>query len=280
MKISDKLYTAITKDMSTSNIFDLHEYKNAQKNIRDMKDSFDSINTSDEYHVIHKSYLTTLNTVTFLAEEFSALPLFDEYADLLEDAMDEFMPGSHLSPISNSYFTCWASFDLIFGKQKETIGSCLLDIGLKIDMDSYTLEIIKLLQDSLMSICVCEGKDEKYTYLKELCTNNIYKCIVASQHSGNEGEIWYSRILPCPFNFSDEHLVFTTPYIILDTSPNMWNKFIERNIFKIDSTDRVSSYQDFMKYGLSKTYWHEYIIKSHFRSNYTATYLQGMPKIQ
>lgn len=58
----------------------------------------------------------------------SELPEFDPYCEIVGPAEEEYMPNAppH-SPLTRSYFTTWAFFDVRFGPDGETIGTCLLD---------------------------------------------------------------------------------------------------------------------------------------------------------
>ena len=54
--------------------------------------------------------------------------------------------------VDKSFFSTWALFDLPFGKERETIGTCLLDVAELLEMDPFMIETIRQFQDSRMGI--------------------------------------------------------------------------------------------------------------------------------
>ena len=83
-----------------------------------------------DYHPTHAVYLAAQNLVSYLDEEMSTLREMWEYNAVVGQAEDEYLPnGPPFSPLTGAYFTTWAFFDASFGRDRETIGTCLLDIG-------------------------------------------------------------------------------------------------------------------------------------------------------
>jgi hypothetical protein len=79
---------------------------------------------------LHAVYVAVQNVTSVFAERVSAFPEFKPYYRLAAQAEDEYLPsGPPMSPLTRSYFTTWAFFDLRFGPDHETIGTCLLDVG-------------------------------------------------------------------------------------------------------------------------------------------------------
>jgi len=104
--------------------------------------------------------------------------------------------GPPASPLTKSYFTSWAFFDVQFGKDKETIGTCLQDIGPDLDIPFDYLEIIRLMQESRMGIHEHKGSNGTYVYLAELFSNKENKCLVPAGHMGEENQLWYVTKVP------------------------------------------------------------------------------------
>jgi hypothetical protein len=77
----------------------------------------------------------------------------DELSRKYQKSEDTWMPGyPHMSPVTKSFFTFWVFFDLRFGIDKETIGTCILYLNDILQIDEGTIELIKNLQSSKMGI--------------------------------------------------------------------------------------------------------------------------------
>src|SRR5580692_11279514 len=98
---------------------------------------------------LHAAYIAAQNFSSFFAEAVSQFPEFDPYCQIVGPAEEEYMPGGPpMSPLTRSYFTTWAFFDVRFGPDEETIGTCLLDLADLLDMDPFMAETIRRFQDS------------------------------------------------------------------------------------------------------------------------------------
>ena len=90
---------------------------------------------------LHAPYIAAQNFSSFFAEAVSQFPEFDPYCNIVGPAQDEYMPSSPpMSPLTMSYFTTWAFFDVRFGPNGETIGTCLLDVAELLEMDPFMAE--------------------------------------------------------------------------------------------------------------------------------------------
>src|ERR1035441_4358626 len=101
---------------------------------------------------LHAAFVAAQNFTSFFAEAVSQFSEFDPYCEIVGPAQDEYMPGGPpMSPLTMSYFTTWAFFDVRFGPDQETIGSCLLDLADLLGMDPFMAETIRRFQDSRRS---------------------------------------------------------------------------------------------------------------------------------
>ena len=90
---------------------------------------------------LHTVYLAVQHAASIFAERVSVLDEFEPYYEIVVKLEDEYMPsGPPMSPLTRSYFTTWAFFDVRFGPDRETIGTCLLAVADLLEMDpvSYT----------------------------------------------------------------------------------------------------------------------------------------------
>ncbi len=60
-----------------------------------------------------------------------------------------------MSPLTVSYFTMWAMFDVRFWSSRETMGSCILRIAPEFDGPSWLTETVGLMQRSRMGFVRC-----------------------------------------------------------------------------------------------------------------------------
>src|SRR5213082_584436 len=90
---------------------------------------------------LHAAYVAAQNFTSFFAESVSPFPEFDSYCRIVGPAEQEYLPaGPPMSPLTRSYFTSWAFFDVRFGPDGETMGTCLLDVADLLEMDAFMAE--------------------------------------------------------------------------------------------------------------------------------------------
>src|SRR6058998_251576 len=64
---------------------------------------------------VHAVYAFVQNITSFFAEGVSQLPETKKYAKIVIKAEDEYLPsGPPMSPLTTSFFTTWALYDLRF----------------------------------------------------------------------------------------------------------------------------------------------------------------------
>src|SRR6202790_1171322 len=62
---------------------------------------------------LHGAYVAAQNFTSFFAEAVSQVPEFDPSSRIVGPAEEEYMPdGPPMSPLTMSYFTTWAFFDV------------------------------------------------------------------------------------------------------------------------------------------------------------------------
>ncbi len=113
------------------------------------------------FHPAHAAYVYAQNQVSVMSEQLTALDEMAPLADIVSKAEDLHMPsGSPMSPLTTSYFTCWAFFDACVGPTNETIGTTVLEVGAALDMPTELLHLIRLMQEST-GLYVHEGTEGK-----------------------------------------------------------------------------------------------------------------------
>jgi hypothetical protein len=108
-----------------------------------------------------------------------------------------------MSPLTTSYFTCWAFFDACAGLANETI-STILEVGTAFAVHQEVLRVMRLMQDSRMGFYIHRGREGNVSVLEDLVTAAVYRVIVPAGYKGQKGENWYVRLLPPPFPAAKE----------------------------------------------------------------------------
>src|SRR5205085_1332797 len=97
---------------------------------------------------IHAVYAFVQNITSFFAEGVSRLPEMRKYVKYAGAAEEEYMPsGPPMSPLTASFFTTWAFYDLRFDGP-DTIASCQIDANDLICMNPDQLDALKKLAAS------------------------------------------------------------------------------------------------------------------------------------
>ncbi len=78
----------------------------------------------------HAAYVYTQNQVSVMSEQLTALKEMAPFVEIISKAEDLYAPSAPpMSPLTTSYFTCWAFFDACAGPADETIGTTILEVG-------------------------------------------------------------------------------------------------------------------------------------------------------
>ena len=240
---------------------------------------------------LHAIYTDTQHRISEFIEQFSILPESEVLNLRHLQAEDIYLPsGPPMSPLTPSYFFCWTACDMNVGIKRETYTTIMIEICKTIGADPSFIKLVSGMQGSRMGLYVHQKQDGKFVYLKELYTNQLIKARCTSQYYGTPGEIWLVRLLSDPFGYVDYSITFTTPYVIIKGSSeaktfnlhsfyteDLWLEFIERNLASIKVKDPRIAYDHFMKYGLSKHYWPEYIFQAYVNHQENVIWLTGFP---
>lgn len=96
--------------------------------------------------------------VSLMSEQLTALREMAPLANIVSKAEDLYMPGGPpMSPLTRSYFACWALFDACAGAANETIGTTILEIGTAFGMNTELLRLIRVMQESRMGLYIHGG---------------------------------------------------------------------------------------------------------------------------
>ena len=225
-------------------------------------------------------YLSAQGVVAWFTQSVAVLPELKPYFDILTAAEDNYLPGGPpMSPLTRSFFTAWASFDLRFGADQETIGTCLLDVSRSLDLDGTLVEAARHLQQSRMGIYEHCGTTDCKVQFRELMTGKELTCLCTSGYHGKTGELWYVRLCPPIFDLVDYHVTVTTPYILRATKTD-WADYLKRTMLGLGAGGEPQRLYELLKYGLSTDYWNEFVFQAYHYCRYDAIVLAGIPDVK
>ena len=232
----------------------------------------------------HAIYALAETIASLMAESISGMREARGFVRIVGGAEDEYLPaGPPMSPLTVSYFTMWALFDVRFGSSRETMGSCILRIAPEFDCPSWLIDTVGSMQRSRMGFYVHCGSEGDGILLREVGARKIVSCTVPAGYAGSEGEIWFVRVLPPPHALCRRHIVFNTPYVIRDWPEGAYVDYLERELARMKAK-RAPRTKDphghLMKYGLDPNHWNEFIFASYKGHRSEAIFLTGIPDIR
>lgn len=271
--IATRLVKELRK-LKGARVVDLGAFREGTKNAAELQKSVATRDDLADFHPAHALYVHVQNQVSVLAEQLTALPATAKLADRIEAAQDEYMPGGPpMSPLTTSYFTCWAFFDAAVGPLNETLGTCVMAVGEPLGMSLDFLRLVQAMQSSAMSVYQHEGFDaDGTTLLRDLVTGTRASCIVPSGWRGTRGELLLGRVLPPPPGASPVSVVFTTPYVLRGATERDWLAYFERTLgaAREDANKCTSA----LKFAI---HWSEFIFAGYAGHVHEAIFLEGLP---
>ena len=231
------------------------------------------------FHPAHAAYVYAQNQVSVMSEQLTALREMAPFVDIVSKAEYLYLPsGPPMSPLTTSYFTCWAFFDACAGPANETIGTTILELGAAFGMQPKLSRLIQSMQDSRMGLYIQRGTEGGLVVLEDIVTGDICRAVSPAGYRGRKGELWYVRVLPPPLPGGSEHVVFTTPYILLQPEARAWLAYFDRT-FAHNQEARVENYELHMKYGPTRAYWNDFVFEAYVSHRQEAIFLAGLPDV-
>jgi len=231
-------------------------------------------------HPAHAIYVYAQNQVSVMSEQLTVLKQMEQFVRLVSKAEDEYMPsGPPISPLTASFFTCWAFFDACVGQAEETIGTTIRVVGAAFGMHDELVRVIGLMQESRMGVYIHEGAEKNAVVLRELVTDKLCRATIASGYHGRKGELWYVRVFPPPLPGLTEHVVFTTPYILLHPGEREWQAYFRRILPDAPLHDRIARYERHMKFGPTRDYWTDFVFDAYVNHCTDVIFLAGLPDV-
>lgn len=261
-------------------VVDIREFAKMKKETDRLFDSLATAEHLKDLEPVHAAYVLMLNRISLLIEILSQLPALAPLVKIVSEAEETYLPdGPPMSPLTHSYFGMWSYFDAAIGPHRETFGTCLVDAGRLLGMNSESLRLLQTMQDSRMGLYVHEGSEGPRQILRELVTSERKSYLVPAGYIGRPGEIWLARTLPPPSSAFEHGLVFITPYVMRKEGEREWQAFLKRILPTIRASDSRAAYGELMKWGLSLHYWNEFIFEAYCGHEEEVVYLTGLPDV-
>jgi hypothetical protein len=282
---SDKIAKNVAAQVR-SQVIDLSGYRAGREIVHEAFLDIDRVKQLVEqgYDPCHALYIYGQNLVSVLAEQISMMKEARKYAKIVGDAEDLYMPDSPpISPLTRSYFTMWAFFDIQFGQSRETMGTCILRIAEEMGFPAWMSDVIGLMQQSRMGFYVHCGTEGTNIKLRELSSQKVKLCHVPTGYLGHSGELWFVRLLPPVNALIDYHVVMTTPYVLIKVSEAVLSEYIDRELERMRSKKlpkAVDPFDYMMKHGPTENHWNEFIFCAYCNHQHNAIFLTGIPDIK
>jgi len=283
--MADKIARKIASQLK-SNVVDLSGHRAVRQIFQEARLDAEGLKklTSKGHDPCHALYIYGQNFASVLGEQLGTMSETRQFVKIVGDAEDVYQPGGPpLSPLTTSYFTMWALFDVLFGPSHETMGSCILRIAQLTGMPAWLLDVIGHMRLSTMGVHVHCGTEGHLVRLRELGSQETKLFHVPSGYAGHPGELWFIRQLPPANALFNYHIVFNTPYILVDVTERMFADYLAREIERIGSRTlpgKLGASAYIMKHGPTANHWNEYIVLAYVGYQRDAVFLTGIPDIK
>jgi hypothetical protein len=234
------------------------------------------------YDPVHAAYIFVHHITSVFSENVSRLPEMRTYAQEVGSAEEEYMPsGPPMSPLTTSFFSCWAFLDHRIGKTTDTLAGCLIEANDSICMNPDQLEALRRMSQSRMGIYEHKGMEDNHVRLRELITDKEFVCHSGSGYRGKKGELWFVRLLP-PLvpELATYHIVFTTPYVLIGQSKKDWIAYLKRSMVGMKAPPEADRLHQILKFGPRRNYWNEFVLLAYHHHQADAIYLSGIPDLK
>jgi|GEM_PF-816391 len=276
-KISNRIIKLFEKEFSKI-VVDIEDIKKSKakalKNIDEIK-SIESL-VKETGSLDQAIYYNLQNLVSVIIDDLIMLKPMNSFYKFLLKVTDLYQPGypPH-SPITGSYFNLWTTFDVSFGDDNETLGTCIYDLSDRIHIGEIQKQALNNLCKSRMGVYeVLNSKGLKFD-LKELVSNKEYSVKVNSGYVGQSGDLILLRIVP-PI-YESIFLSMTTPYQLEGYTKTDWLEYFSRQNINNNELGFENRLHNHFKFEKEKMYWSEFIFYGYLQHRSDVVYLAGLP---
>ena len=132
---------------------------------------------------LHAIYTHAQNLLAILVEVLNEIPdpALDRFFKTINAAKEEYQTGGPpMSPLTDSYFTCWLMFDVAVGIQKETLATIIIDLAKQFKDHTIKKEYL----------AICEGivEHNKIKIDKPISRNRVDRKKMAVDAEGKDAK--------------------------------------------------------------------------------------------
>ena len=263
-----------------SKVTNLAAFRDGNAYAEALQNSTHSRQQLQEMHPAHAIYAHVQNQMSVMAEQLLALEEMKAFVKLVGPAEEEYMPSwPPMSPVTKSYFWCWANCDAAVNAQLETIGTVTLAVAAEYGVHPTMLTLMRTLNNSRMGVYCVETHVGQCVQLRDIVTHQRCSALCESGYTGALGELWYARVLPPALPGQSEHVVFTSPYVLITPDATGWIDYFDRMAAQDAHRPRIEALERHLKWGPSRRYWTEFVFEGYVNHRPGAIYLEGLPDI-
>lgn len=263
-----------------SKVVDLAAFREGNELAESLQSSVVNPEALKAMHSVHAIYARVQNQMSIMAEQLLKLPEMKAFGKIIGEAYEEYMPSwPPMSPVSTAYFWCWSNFDATANAHRETLGSVTLRIAAEFGVHAKMLTLMQIFNDSRMGVYRVEGQRESHVQLRDLATNQRCSAICDSGYIGTAGELWFARVLPPPMSLPLDHVVFTSPYVLIAPDEAGWSQYFDRIAAQEAKRPRIEALERHLKWGSARRYWPEFVFEGYVNHQPGAILLKGLPDV-
>lgn len=164
----------------------------------------------------------------------------------------------------------------------ETLSNLFQDLAkyFELQLDTRIKSALLHFDNSYMSFYEIINLKKNIFELKELISNEKFKCTITSGYNKKDHKYLFARVLPNLIDRNSESILLSTPYVIVKNKEKDWLDFFERQGISSEDEDYLEKYKHYMKFGPNQNYWHEYITDAYLNFQTEAIFLTGIPDIK
>ncbi len=85
------------------------------------------------------------------------------------------------------------------------------------------------------------GNEDNAVLLREVGKQDVISGLVPAGYVGRASEIWFARVLPPSNGLCGHHIVFTTPYVVLNWAEVAFIDYLKRETARLRGAEETTS---------------------------------------
>ena len=221
------------------------------------------------YDPLHIKYILGHQFALMFSDAMREYAEFHEYFDIAaEVAASNARDPDETTPVTGSYLSLWTLFDLQFGRDLETIGTCLTDVLQAMQAEPHVVQLIRHLSESRMGFYQHQGADGSHILLRELVTGRELRCPFGVGLSWSVGGV----VVRTPGSSAgcEPHLLCHTHHsLCADRHERRRLDGLLEQVAVERGADEPRNLHELLKFGKRPMAWHDFIVRA---------YLCGRPR--